>query len=66
MAPDEKELKFNVITTLHNSREAKLTFLSDRQFKTTILAVTVDLIVADRFYVRSMEINNEAKIIITL
>jgi hypothetical protein len=62
---DERRFESNVITTLHKSREGKLTFLADRQFKTTILAVTVDLISADRFFVRTVNFSDDVKIFIT-
>jgi hypothetical protein len=63
---DDKEYKYNILKILHKSRETKLTFLSDRQFKTTILAVTVDLIVADRLYSKQVEFRCTAIIILTI
>ena len=66
MALDEKQFESNVITTLHKSREGQLTFLSNRQFKTTILAVTVDLVSADRFFVRTVNFTYNERVIITV
>ena len=66
MSLDKRQFESSIIAILHRSREAKLTFLAERQFKTTVLAVTVDLVAADRLSVWTANINDNAKFVISV